>query len=119
MTKVSATKLRSTISDILNCVVYHGERVAVERYGKTVAALVSADDLELLEALENRIDLEGPESAGLILNGQRGFGAEITGLPDEIVAIRAEIAQLRHRMAHLERLLEGLPEAISGRAATS
>ena len=51
-------------SDTLNRVVYQGERVAVERYGKTVAALVSADDLELLEALEKPDGPQGgPESA--------------------------------------------------------
>ena len=49
---------------------------------------------------------------GLILTGQRGLRAEIA-------EIRAELAQLRERMAHLEGLLEGLREAISGRAAAS
>ena len=44
--------------------------------------------------------------AGLILNGQRVLRAEITGL-------RAEVGQLRERMAHLEGLLEGLREAIT------
>ncbi len=63
MAKVSATKLRSAFSDTLNRVVHQGERIAVERYGKTVAALVSADDLELLEALENRTDLKAAQKA--------------------------------------------------------
>ena len=63
MAKVTATQLRSAFSDTLNRVVYQGERVAVERYGKTVAALVSADDLELLEALENRTDLKAARKA--------------------------------------------------------
>ncbi|MDE2875831.1 MAG: type II toxin-antitoxin system Phd/YefM family antitoxin [Gemmatimonadota bacterium] len=58
MPKVAATKLRTTISDLLDRVVHHGERVAVERYGKPVAALVSPEDLELLEAIENRMDIE-------------------------------------------------------------
>lgn len=58
MTKVAATTLRQEFSDILNRVVYGGERIAVERHGKTVAALVNPDDLELLEALEDRMDLE-------------------------------------------------------------
>ena len=58
MTRVAATTVRKEFSDILNRVVYGGERIAVERYGKTVAALVSTDDLKLLEALEDRTDLE-------------------------------------------------------------
>ena len=63
MTKVAATELRTTISDLLDRVVHHGERVAVERYGKPVAALVSSEDLQLLEAIENRMDLEAARKA--------------------------------------------------------
>ena len=63
MTKVAATKLRSMISDLLDRVVHHGERVVVERYGKQVAALVSSEDLQLLEAIENRMDLEAARKA--------------------------------------------------------
>ena len=44
---------------------------------------------------------------------------EIAGLRGEIAEIRAEVAQPRERMAHLEGLLEGLREAISGRATAS
>ena len=58
MNRVTATTLRKEFSDILNRVVYGGERIAVERYGKTVAALVSTDDLKLLETLEDRTDVE-------------------------------------------------------------
>jgi prevent-host-death family protein len=63
MTKVAATALRSMFADTINRVAYQGERIALERHGKTVAALVSAEDLELLEALENRIDLAAARKA--------------------------------------------------------
>jgi prevent-host-death family protein len=63
MTKVAATKLRSTISDLLDRVIHHGERVAVERYGRPVAALVSPEDLEFLEAIEDRMDIEAARRA--------------------------------------------------------
>lgn len=63
MTRVAATKLRTAISHLLDRVVHHGERVTVERYGKPVAALVSSADLELLEAIENRMDIEAARSA--------------------------------------------------------
>ena len=63
MTRVAATKLRTAISDLLDRVVHHGERVSVERYGKPVAALVSSADLELLEAIENRMDIEAARRA--------------------------------------------------------
>lgn len=63
MTTVAATTLRTTISDLLDRVVHHGERIAVERHGKRVAALVSPDDLELLEEIENRMDIEAARRA--------------------------------------------------------
>ena len=81
MTRVAASKLRTTISHLLDRVVHHGERVAVERYGKPVAALVSPEDLELLEAIENRIDIEAARKA-LREPGRRRW--------DEV---RAELAQ--------------------------
>ena len=81
MTRVAASKLRTTISDLLDRVVHHGERIAVERYGKPVAALVSPEDLELLEAIEDRIDIEAARKA-LREPGKRRW--------DEV---RAELAQ--------------------------
>jgi len=54
--------------------------------------------------------LVGVGLAGLILNGQREFKRELE-------ALRAEVLMLRERMAHLEGLLEGLREAITGRRA--
>ena len=63
MIKIAATTLRSAFADTINRVAYQGERIALERHGKTVAALVSAEDLELLEALENRTDLAAARKA--------------------------------------------------------
>lgn len=63
MTRVAASKLRTTISGLLDRVVHHGERVSVERYGKPVAALVSPEDLALLEAIEDRMDLDAARKA--------------------------------------------------------
>ncbi|MDE2872378.1 MAG: type II toxin-antitoxin system Phd/YefM family antitoxin [Gemmatimonadota bacterium] len=63
MTRVTATELQVAISDLLDRVVDRGERVVVERHGKPVAALVSPEDLELLEAIENRMDIEAAREA--------------------------------------------------------
>ena len=41
--------------------------------------------------------------------------AQMSALRGEITEIRTELSQLRERMAHLEGLLEGLREAITGR----
>ena len=46
------------MSDAMNRVAYGGERMIVERRGRKIAALVPIEDLELLEAIEDRIDLE-------------------------------------------------------------
>ena len=48
--------------------------------------------------------------AGLILNGQCASQRAVAEL-------RREVGALRERMAHLEGLLEGLREAIVGKAA--
>ena len=75
--------------------------------------------------------------AGLILNGQRNLRADMQAqreemqaqreemqaefkavreeMQTEFKAVREEIVSLRERMAHLEGLLEGLREAITGR----
>lgn len=84
MASIAASRLRTTISDLLDRVVHHGERIAVERYGKPVAALVSPEDLKLLEAIENRMDLDAAREA-LREPGRRSWDeirAELA-LPDD------------------------------------
>ena len=61
MTTVTSEEVRNQLGDIINRVAYGHERMIVTRRGKKLAALVSMDDLELLEkvldALEDQIDL--------------------------------------------------------------
>jgi prevent-host-death family protein len=63
MTKLTATAARDSFAEVVNRAAYKGERIALERHGKTVAAIVSAEDLELLEALEDRMDLDAARKA--------------------------------------------------------
>jgi prevent-host-death family protein len=58
MTRVSTTQARESLSDVINRVVYQGERIILERHGKDVVAMVPVEDLQLLEELEDRMDLE-------------------------------------------------------------
>lgn len=58
MPRLSASRVRHEWADALNRVAHKGERISVIRYGKVTAALVSPEDLELLELLEDRMDLE-------------------------------------------------------------
>ena len=46
-----------------NRAAYGKERVILARRGKAVAAIVSLEDVELLEALEDQIDLENARAA--------------------------------------------------------
>jgi prevent-host-death family protein len=58
MTKVSTAVARKRFSDVVNRASYAKERVALTRYGRTLAAIVPAEDLDLLEAMEDRIDAD-------------------------------------------------------------
>ncbi|MFP3986172.1 type II toxin-antitoxin system Phd/YefM family antitoxin [Streptomyces sp. E11-3] len=50
--EIPVTQARAELADLINRVVYGGERVVVTRHGKPLVALVSAADLERLEQLE-------------------------------------------------------------------
>ena len=63
MASVSVTVARETFSDLVNRVVYADERIELERRSKPVAAIVSIEDLRLLQALEDRLDVEAAEAA--------------------------------------------------------
>jgi prevent-host-death family protein len=52
--KFSATDGRKNFFDLIDR-AHHQERIAIERHGKLVAAIVSYEDLAKLEALEDAI----------------------------------------------------------------
>ncbi len=60
---VSAAQVRERLAEVVNRAAYGMERVILARRGKAVAAIVSLEDVELLEALEDRIDLENARAA--------------------------------------------------------
>jgi prevent-host-death family protein len=55
---VSAMNLRERIGDILNQVHYGKERFVIERRGEPVAAIVSIEEFERLERLEQEYEIE-------------------------------------------------------------
>ena len=65
----------------------------------------------------------GATLAGLILTSNRGLRQDMaqmeSRLDNRISGLESQIGELRERMAHLEGLLEGLREAITGRAKVS
>jgi mRNA interferase RelE/StbE len=58
MTHLTASQLREDLATALNKVAFGGERIVLQRNNKDVAALVSMEDLSLLRALEDKLDLE-------------------------------------------------------------
>lgn len=63
MTSLSVSKARGQFAELINQAAYRGQRVALKRRGKTVAAIVPAEDLAALEALEDRLDIEAARKA--------------------------------------------------------
>jgi prevent-host-death family protein len=55
--------IRNNLADAINRVAYAGERIILERRGKGVAALVSMEDVALLEELENEADIRAAKKA--------------------------------------------------------
>jgi prevent-host-death family protein len=61
--ELDVTEFRNRVSETLNRVAFGKERVALTRHGKAIVALVSIEDMQLLEAMENRVDLEEAQAA--------------------------------------------------------
>jgi prevent-host-death family protein len=62
-TIASVTTARRDFSEICNRVAYGHERVAIERHGKNCVAVVPYEDVELLEAIEDQLDLRAAVAA--------------------------------------------------------
>ena len=58
MAKSSISNAREHLGDLGNRAAFGGERIIIERRGKSLFALVSVEDLELLERMEDEMDLE-------------------------------------------------------------
>lgn len=56
MTTISAEEARNQFAEIINKAAYGHERTIVTRRGKRVAAIVSVQDLELLEAVLDELE---------------------------------------------------------------
>lgn len=61
--EMSVHEVRRTLADVINRVAYAKERISLQRRGRAVAAIIPVEDLELLEKLEDRIDLEAARKA--------------------------------------------------------
>jgi len=76
--EIPVTQARAELADLINRVVYGGERVVVTRHGKPLVALVSADDLRRLEEQGER-----PEPAEEPVIGTVAGVREVPSAPRE------------------------------------
>ena len=63
VTTISTVDARKNFADIVNKVAYGNEPIVLTRRGQKIAALVSMDELELLQQIEDYIDIEGAKKA--------------------------------------------------------
>ena len=54
---ITATELKKRFGEATSRVEYAGERIVVRRNGREAFALIPIDDLRLLEAIEDKIDI--------------------------------------------------------------
>ncbi|MFD3413547.1 type II toxin-antitoxin system Phd/YefM family antitoxin [Streptomyces cyaneofuscatus] len=77
--EIPVTQARAELADLINRVVYGGERVVVTRHGKPLVALVSAADLERLEGLDG----EGAAAEEQVISSVSSFRSAAPGAPGD------------------------------------
>jgi prevent-host-death family protein len=63
MIEVGIHEIRANLAEVINRVAYGGERVVLQRRSKPVVAVVSLEDLELLNSLEDQADVKAAKKA--------------------------------------------------------
>lgn len=63
MAEVSTVDARNQFAELINRAAFGKERLILTRRGKGIVALVPIEDVKLLEALEDKIDLEEARAA--------------------------------------------------------
>ena len=58
MLRTSMSEARKNMHEIVNQVCYGGERAIIQNHGKPCVAIISVDDLKVLEHIENIIDIQ-------------------------------------------------------------
>lgn len=57
MNTIAVTNARGQLSELINKVAYAKERISLTRQNKPVAYLISVEDMQLLEMLEDKSDI--------------------------------------------------------------
>ena len=63
MGQINTVNARAQFSEIINRAAFGKERITLTRHGKEIVAVVPIEDVKLLEALEDKMDLEAAREA--------------------------------------------------------
>lgn len=63
MNTLSSSEARQHFPEVVSKAAYGKKRIIVTRRGKRLAAIIPIEDLDLIEAIENHIDLEDARKA--------------------------------------------------------
>jgi prevent-host-death family protein len=106
--RLTSTQARASLADAINRASFAGQRTVIRRHGRDVAAVVSAEDLKILEALEDQRDLDDARNImkkpGRLVSWKKvkkDFG--IQG-----VSVLKQSHKLRHLPAFAPSLLQSL-----------
>ena len=70
MAKITTAEARNDFAEVINRASFGKERFVLTRRGKKLAAIIPVEDLELLEELEDRMDVDAARAA-LAESGER------------------------------------------------
>ncbi|MFU8797480.1 MAG: type II toxin-antitoxin system Phd/YefM family antitoxin [Gammaproteobacteria bacterium] len=63
MTAMTTVSARENFSDVINRTAYGKERIVLSRRGKDLVAVIPLEDLQLIEAIEDKLDLLDAEKS--------------------------------------------------------
>lgn len=63
VTTATSTAVRGNFSKYVNRVEFGAERIVIERRGEYVAVLVTFEDFQILQAIEDKLDIETAHKA--------------------------------------------------------
>jgi prevent-host-death family protein len=71
MTRIGVSDARDHLSEVVDRARYTHERVVLTKRGREVGAIISIDDLRLLEMLEDQLDVKAAKQALEESQGER------------------------------------------------
>jgi prevent-host-death family protein len=96
---ISSSELRAQIKHVLNEVGYGQSQYVVERFGEPTAAIISVEDLQILQAIKQQ---RAKMSLQETIAGIRARGSEVDlgELDDLIEEARSEFYNRQHQAAN-------------------